>query len=868
MLVSHPRCHRNRNHQAVNWRMYGKGPVTSLVVLAGWLLGLAIPCGAQTTESTEQYMQGLRDRQLHRLAIAYAEDALQQPELTSTQRVSLTIELMQTHADWARQLGGAERQAEYAAAHEVAKTFNESFADEPRAILVQVQDALIDLAAGRVLRMEREVGRADESSRQQALADLRSAIRKLESLDEAIEEAIPQAFREKEDTEALRGEQLLALRQRVRFQRGLALQNQALLFAPDDRLNRIDALSEVLREMGELVDTVPKENELWWRAQIERAESLRLLAQYDECSRLLNSLPKEPPRSSLNTAIQVQRTRLQLAQGNAEAALRSAVSWREKQQAADPELDLAILTSMLMLADQSPDGSDTQQKWQEQAVAMSRQIQTLHGPFWGRRASLELVGNSGQQPQIGNVDILLQLGDENYLKGQYDEALQAYQRAAEEANKNGGGDRQFDAARKAGLLQQQLKRYQAAAETLSAIALEFPDHELAAGTYLQAAWNLGQAAREDTGLLTEYVETLEQCLEQWPNSEAAEQARLWLGKIYEFQKRFTAAVDVYLGVPGDSPRYANAVALAQAAADQALSNNADDTQRTVVANTLASAFADRIPTDDREGWSDAEIQVGLEAARLMLLHGENRQRRAGEILRRLLEAAEFDDNEAVRSDPVRSDPIRSEIAALQLVESLQQAGNGSQSAEQLQQIANVPTDSLLQIAATLARLQDSQVAQQTSNGSRIAPMLTAIAAQLLDPNRQLTDEQQREVKRYQIAGWQATGQIDEAIAANRELLKSNPRSGDILESLASVLSQSKDKSDWEESLTRWRQLAQGSLPNSERWFRAKYHTAAMLDQLGRKDEAVRLLRFTKETPPGWDAAPNRDELEALLKRLQ
>ena len=124
------------------------------------------------------------------------------------------------------------------------------------------------------------------------------------------------------------------------------------------------------------------------------------------------------------------------------------------------------------------------------------------------------------------------------------------------------------------------------------------------------------------------------------------------------------------------------------------------------------------------------------------------------------------------------------------------------------------------------------------------------------------------MRQYQASARLAGGEISAAITEYRELFKANPRNGDVLEALAGALARSNNSQDWEEGLTRWRQLAQGSLPHSDRWFRAKYQTALMLDKLGRKDEAIRLLRFTKETPPGWQEAPNRDAFEALLKKIQ
>ncbi len=72
----------------------------------------------------------------------------------------------------------------------------------------------------------------------------------------------------------------------------------------------------------------------------------------------------------------------------------------------------------------------------------------------------------------------------------------------------------------------------------------------------------------------------------------------------------------------------------------------------------------------------------------------------------------------------------------------------------------------------------------------------------------------------------------------------------------------------EKALAQWRIVAQGSRPQTERWFKAKYEVANLSYRLGDKQQAAQLIKYLQVTPPGLDATPLKRQFLELLEKCE
>ena len=75
------------------------------------------------------------------------------------------------------------------------------------------------------------------------------------------------------------------------------------------------------------------------------------------------------------------------------------------------------------------------------------------------------------------------------------------------------------------------------------------------------------------------------------------------------------------------------------------------------------------------------------------------------------------------------------------------------------------------------------------------------------------------------------------------------------------------KSDPEKPINQWRLLARRLRPESENWFMAKYNVAELLHRSGKRDDALKLLKYIKANPPGWDNSKLKPDFDSLFQKL-
>ena len=185
-------------------------------------------------------MQGLVERRLFDLAVLECRNQLGRTDLPARERVDWTVELIRILGQQSVNSAPAERAGRWQTAHAAAADFLAQAADQPRRLLVQVQDALTSLAEGELARIEAEVAAEPQAALEQARTGIRQATRALENLDKQLTEQVARSTDRTAAADSLSGDELVSLQNNVRFQLARAFRNQALCYAPesDDRVAR------------------------------------------------------------------------------------------------------------------------------------------------------------------------------------------------------------------------------------------------------------------------------------------------------------------------------------------------------------------------------------------------------------------------------------------------------------------------------------------------------------------------------------------------------------------------------------------------------------------------------------------------------
>jgi len=153
---------------------------------------------------------------------------------------------------------------------------------------------------------------------------------------------------------------------------------------------------------------------------------------------------------------------------------------------------------------------------------------------------------------------------------------------------------------------------------------------------LLAIYNSTQAAKTEQVSPDEFRSLLNEHLAAWPDEASANQARFWLGRLNERERKWADAIAVYQGVASDHPQFAEAVEATmrcyrarldeQAASGQAVREAAADAARYF--EHLVTGGSDKLP----ERWSQTERLAATNAAELWLTHAFDHFDRAERIL--------------------------------------------------------------------------------------------------------------------------------------------------------------------------------------------------------------------------------------------
>ena len=830
------------------------------VVYLFWVVLVVAPkCALSARNDDARFVDGLRQRRLYSLAEDFCQERLVDENLSEVERSETTLELIRTLAAHAADSPPSLRLHLWDQARQTAGDYLREHPGAPRLVLIRVQDALTLLARGELLRQESKVLPSGDEIAETAKGVLRDASRALATVAEDLSREIPLRHRGTDQPGELSAQELISLQHHVRYHQARAFRNRALCYAADTT-DRVAMLTQAVDVLKQALTQIDANDALANRMRIDLAACYRSLADFASAERALAMVRSTAPGQAVQLDALAEAMRLELARHRPEQALVHVGQGRKLAATGSAQFDFACLETCIAMWRKSRDENDETAAgtWRKQSVAMVKQIEQLHGPYWGRRADLLLVQAIGGSGGAADAEVLVRTADNLYRLGQLDEAVSAYEQAAAVAGEAGDLEQAFSLRYKAALVEHSRQHHRAAADKLRSLGSDMPTNEKAADVHLLAAWNAAQLSRSDPAALPLYERILTEHLATWPAKSTSNTARLWLGRLRESQGDFAAAADAYQGVSRDAPQYDQAMRAAARCSHSHIDRlrNSGQSYREF-AESVALFFEEQIRgllDDGSKTWTPTERFCAEQAARFWLETDSSGYRRAESVVSAALAGV---------PDP---EPAWKNTAASVLIVALAgQQGKRAQAEATLLRLGDSSSDQLLEILSAVAEIQESST---ESTKQELAGLQLAIVDKLSDRRSQLDPATLRSLDRIRAEALVLAGRRDEALATYARLASENPDDGPIQEAYAEQLVAAGDQESMQAALQQWRRVASRSNAHSERWYRAKYGIVSALHALGKKEEAADRIRYLLTIPPGVKDAKWKTRFETLLTQCE
>lgn len=805
----------------------------SFAFVAAMLLA-PTPLRAQYSED-ERFLSKLRAWRLFDLADDVCRTRLSASKLSPRERVTLTIERMLVQTEKGVNAPLAERPAAFSVARDIARDFAINHAGSPRGDLIRFQDALTVLTIGELQRLEGELGTSTPADIETAKATLREAVNLMEALDSDLQKKIPDARRTSKGDDSISADELTSLRSNVGFQLARAARNQALLY-PEKGEDRTASLLRGKRQLEESVLAISEAEPLHWLASIELVTFERMLGDTARAAQLLEELEaKSPPAFSI-APLRAEQIRLLVASGKAASAANEGAKWAAAMNSRDADVDLALLEAIV-----AENSIATTSKSLMETLS---DIEARHGPYWGRRASALVLKNAPAEMAAGNLDLLTRTADQLYLQKNWDEAIAAYDRAAQKAKEEKKDFQFVDLASRAALIEQERKGYGEAVRRFLELAAAPEAKATADAAHLCAAWNQKQllaASPSDPEVFVRHEQLLKDQIAKFPNSPTASTAKLWLAKAYVGRAEWLDAYNT-----------ANSIDAAAKEKDEGLliclrywmrqSKTFDDRKVNLLQPALDWAAANEGPLETTAQRMIRVASIGWE----LLNRPSANHVQAEAKLREVLEKTPATEEEQIASArtllvvALAAQPDKHAEAAKLLADS---GGSAKQRLTSLLGLVKLAKNAGVDVKPALADF-----------------VLTAIK----DLTRSLSELSENEKLLVDIAYAEGLHARGTALAdtAFKEIAKKHANSAIAQEAYAMYLETAQKIP---QALDQWRLVASRSEPRSERWYRAKYYVAKTQFQLGQKADAAKLIDLLDATPPGLVGTPMEAEFRALRK---
>ena len=494
-----------------------------------------------------RFAANLRGRGLYRLAELHCLDLLEKSELAPNQRVEATIQLSKTLVAKALDTRPPKQAELWSKALELLKESLAKPTDSTSKILLQTQLALTTQQRAEWARRTAEVQATSEDDWLSARTRIREAIKQLKSVEALLNEP-----RVRAGGEGLSAIRVAELRRNAQHQLARAYLNQAITYAnrPTDRVSSLTRALKLLQPIASDVAV----DELVWESRIDRIQCYRLRGDLERANQLLSEAEGVP--ESLLGRLAAEGVRLALDAKQPDAALSFLKSL--KTERSYPALDLARIEVFVTLAQQSKKPVDAKPH-QEKAAQLTAKLTRDFGTYWGLRADMLIERFASEE--TSDAKLMDSVARSKLKRNLPDEAIDTFDRAAEQAISTNDQDRAFELSYNAATVEHQEGNLQPAIDRFGTLARKFPTHPKSAEAHLLAVFDAAalyqQYARANvntsaTKALSQYESLLQEHLRLFPEQASSNQARIWFGRLAEAKRDWNTAIETYRAVTSQS----------------------------------------------------------------------------------------------------------------------------------------------------------------------------------------------------------------------------------------------------------------------------------------------------------------------------
>ncbi|MFT5523109.1 MAG: hypothetical protein ACI9G1_000211 [Pirellulaceae bacterium] len=810
-------------------------------------------------ETDNVFLKGLRARRLYELAELYCREQLARPEIDITTRAGLTIELMQVYSQNAGELSAADRPAIWQQANDAAEQFKSQYATHSRSLLVHTQQGLMLISQAELSRQEAEISANPSAAFNAALGLVRAAIPQLESVEKSIDAAVRDAER-RSDSHGLSPQELLSLQNHVRYQIARGLRCRGLCFPPESD-DRVAAISEALNRLQKPLTMLAHDDPLVLQIRLDQAEYQRLLGALPRAQQIVTLLRQKNMPQQVQWLALVEAIRLEIANRQPQRAL-ALIPPAEVRMKAPAELDLAVLETMVALWRQAnaEGNAPVEKQWQDRALSQVRYMDQSHGPYWGRRGQQILVGfaaNNSGGPNSGNAELLALTADDLYRKQRLDEAIDAYEKAASAAQAANDLDQTFILYGRAAKIEQLRSRFVRSSERWRQLALRMPTYARASQAHLMAVTDMVKVVRGDSSKADAYIALMDEHIAHWPRDPTADQIRMWLGQAQESRLQWAQAIAAYQAVATNSPHLEQAVAAVYRNWLRYL-NQQRDLGRDIskVSEQAARYFRALVLDSDQKlprQWTKTHRIAAEAFARLQLMYLNTGFADVETIL-----------SAALQNSP-QADPDWIASARMLLVVALANQPTRQTDARQILRQIGAQGGDPTQLIDLIDKLSELRKAAPDNMQLGLANLQLDAVTIVLPTRSRLASEDQLRLDRAHASSLSASGQRRQAMQLYDKLCKDYTKNGELQEEYAQFLLAGNDRESLQLALDRWRRVARGRKPNTDSWYRAKYHVASARYRLNEKEDVVKFIEYLFITSPGVKQSEWGPKMERLLQ---
>ncbi|MCA9213405.1 MAG: hypothetical protein KDB27_10095 [Planctomycetales bacterium] len=801
------------------------------------LLHVFLTCQFARAIDFEQ-VQRLRRQGLYRAAERKCLDLLN-TKLTDSDRALTLTEYLRTTEAHMSTMDAKERTSLIGDAEKVVDAYVRSHKGSPYGFLVSIQAAITKSANAKFARFDAEANLTNDRF-DAAIALSRQAIKDFEALQKELEAASRNANSRTQNRSPFTQVQLQRLLQTVDWELARTWVNLAECF-PDSKTDRITLLARAT-DLTEPLSRLTANPSIAAKAKLLDAECRRQLGQRPAARQLLTSLSSDSslsPCVKLSVAIahmelEMESQDLRAAQQHADAA--RSIRCNEKQTLA--EFAYQTLRLYVQLAVETGKPSDV---WQIRAAQQLETIGREFPGYWQRRAEVAFATLRGGSELAAELARLESQAARAYAEGSFDEAVALYTQAITSAKEKQLHDKVFEFQHRTGAVLHKQGKFSTAVNVLRDAAKQLPNHPAASSAHLLAIVDAAQlVGTGNAKSLAVYDSMLSEHLDRWPNSKTISQVAWWLGQLRQRQQQSQEALAAYDKIDAGFEEYA-AVISAVLRCHETLVDAAEDVKQkpTQIENGVQhiNSIAESLASNNEE----LERWARLHAIDLQLRHTAQTTSAEQQLLQLKKNATDLGD-------------LRS---------------------------ANKATTLLVLAYVLQSRIQDA---------IELSGNLTEVEAEVIRNVMLRIDEAAPDRKRKQVAPLQLklyalqdddnvpdfvrglfarclcdAGEFDKAVEVLAAQLEKQPLSIPLQIELAATLEMANQP---QKAIERWRQLAAGSRPATDEWFRAKLGIATNLLATNNAEEAADVIRVTKALHPALGGETLKQRFEIVLRKCE